>query len=1469
MSWWLREGLATRTGSRVRVTLLAVVVLIAAPERTSPQTMAPGEVRGQSTTLLPDGRTEPPLTDAPKSAGVSISAGGSLRAAVMASKAEDPPPSATAGDDWEWTGARRDGRPYSRWQGLPPLQALPDITALAGQVLRLNGEPLADVTLEVAGEVGSSPAKARTDETGRFLLTDLPAGHRQLVIDGRSANSPGRTYGVFEVGVDLAEKQTTVLPYTIWMPKIDTPHAVALPSPTPAEVVVTTPRIPDLEVRIPAGAILKDHEGQVVHEVSITPIPLDRPPFPLPEGVDVPLYFTVQPGAAYLTTTDGSGARLIYPNRGGERPGTSFNFWNYDPDAKGWHIYGQGQVSDNGRQIVPNPGVTVYEFTGAMVASPSLAPAVWAAVGNLLALGDPVDPGTGLFIMQKTDLALPDVVPIVLTRTYRPEDSQSRAFGIGSSHPYDMFLVGNINPYTYIDLVLADGGRIHYDRISPGTGYADAVYEHVSTPTAFYKSRIAWNASALDWKLTLTDGTVFEFPFSDSAVRSSQAAVRKIRDRYGNALTLTRAGSGNLTSIAAPNGRSITLTYDTSNRIIRAQDNLGRIVSYSYDATGRLATVTDAGGGVTAYSYDASHRMLTITDPKGIGYLTNVYDATGKVTSQTQADGTTYQFAYTLDGNGNVTQTDVTDPRGLVHRVTLNTAGYPLTVTRALGQPEQQVTTVERQAGTNFVTATVDALGRRTEYSYDTMGNLTGATRLAGTPAAVTTTYTYEPTFNQVASITDPLTHTTTFGYDASGNLTTITDPLNHQVTLTYNAAGQLVSVTDPLGHTTQLTYGLGDLVTISDPLGSVTQRLTDEVGRLVKLTTPRGQRVRYDYDSLNQLVKITDPLGGITQLSYDPNGNLLAVTDARGKVTGYSPNAMDRVQTRTDPLGHAASYQYDANGNLTHVTDRKSQTTAVMYDGLNRPTTRTYADGSSTTLTWDGGNRLTQVVDSVSGTITRTFDGLDRLTQETTPQGTVSYTYDAAGRRTSMTVAGQPALTYAYDNADRLTSLTQGSATVTIAYGDADRRTSLTLPNGVVTAYGYDNKNRLTSLTFTQGATTLGTLTYSYDADGNRMAVGGTWARTGLPQAVTSATYNDANQQLTWDSQTLIYDLNGNLTGDGVNTYTWDARDRLTGISGATSASFQYDPFGRRTSKTINGTGTNFVYDGVNPVQELSGGTVLSNLLTGLDVDEYFGRSDAGGTRTLLADALGSILALTDSTGTIETQYTYEPFGATTVSGAGSESAFQYTSREFDGTGLYYYRARYYHPTLQRFLSEDPIDFAGGDFNLYAYVANNPMGATDPTGEFLAGTPGMTTPWPSAWSLAGRKMEPSDPSDTGHLLGLATGKAPTIVSCVQCAVQAAPLIAAAALAAGALIVEAVRHVEFPDISFAKAPKPSHEMPSWVARLPRPDERPVDYADEMMKGRYGPNWRQTRGTGAGTEHNQIKKAAEQRRRQNK
>jgi RHS repeat-associated protein len=164
------------------------------------------------------------------------------------------------------------------------------------------------------------------------------------------------------------------------------------------------------------------------------------------------------------------------------------------------------------------------------------------------------------------------------------------------------------------------------------------------------------------------------------------------------------------------------------------------------------------------------------------------------------------------------------------------------------------------------------------------------------------------------------------------------------------------------------------------------------------------------------------------------------------------------------------------------------------------------------------------------------------------------------------------------------------------------------------------------------------------------------------------------------------------------------------------TGASFSYDALGRRTNKTISGVSTGFLYDGMNPVQELSGTTPTANLLTGLGIDQFFTRVDSSGTKTLLTDALGSTLALTDSTGAVQTEYTYEPFGKTTITGTIGSNSFQFTGRENDGTELYYYRGRYYDNSVQRFISEDPIRLSGGT-NLYSYVKNNPGRFADPIG--------------------------------------------------------------------------------------------------------------------------------------------------------
>lgn len=1199
---------------------------------------------------------------------------------------------------------------------LPALQAGPGVTALSGRVLQLSRAPLSNVLLQIDGK------KAFTDGAGRFLLEDIKPGHHVLIIDGATARIRNQTFGIYEAGVDIRPGKTNVLHYTIWMTALDMQHAVTIPSPTTQEIVIKTPVIQGLELHIPPNTVIKDMQGKVVTQVSITAIPVNKPPFPLPVGVHVPVYFTIQPGGAFLEASSGSwpqGARLFYPNTSRSKPGAVFDFWNYDPRDVGWYVYGQGHVNVEGTTIVPDGGVEIYEFTGAMVNSPGNDPPFGGPPpGGGGSGGDPVDLQTGLFVYSKTDLVEEDIVPLMLKRTYRPQDNNVRAFGIGCTFSYGMFLWSGDN-YEEADLILPDGGRVHYVRTVPGGGpfdFSGTVMQSTSTPTAFYGSTIVWNTSIQGWDLTLKDGTLYHF--------GENEPLQFMRDRNGNQVTLTwsTGSGGNITQVTSPNGRWIRFNYDASNRIIRATDNIGRFVQYGYDALGRLSTVTDPNGGITTYGYDSNNNMTTIKDARQIVFLTNQYDANGRVFLQTQADSGAFHFAYTLDQNKIVTQTNVTDPNGNVRQVTFDSAGYMLTDTRALGKPEQQSLTYTRQSGSELVTSILDGLNRLTTFTYDTNGNLVALTRLAGSSNAVTTTFAYEPNFGQLSGVTDPLSHTATLSYDGKGNLIAMTDPLGNSESMTYDSFGEITNLISSAGTVTQFQYNSGNLVGMTDPIGRSHQFLYDPIGRLAALRDPFARYTRYAFDPSNNIVSIVDPVGGTTNLQYDADNNLTRVIDIRNNITTYVYDNMDRLATRTDPLQNQENFGYDGNANLTQFTDRRGKVTSLAYDGLNRKTFAGFGTlpgptyESTVTYSYDAGDRFTNIIDSVTGTITPVFDGLDRLTSETTPQGSVAYSYDAAGRRQSMTVAGQAAVNYTFDNSDRLTQITQGTSTTLFGYDSDNRRTSLTLPNGIVLAYSYDSASQVTGITYQLGGATLGNISYSYDLSGMRTAVGGSFARTNLPQPVSVTSYNPNNQLTQWGTATLTYDANGNLTSDGVHSYQWDARNRLASMDFGNTASFAYDPLWRRVTKTILGSNTAFLYDVANVAQEKSGAQVTANMISG-NTDQIFSLTDSSGTKSLLTDALGNTVALADSNGTIQTTYAYEPFGSATVSGVNSGNTHQYTGRENDLGNLTYYRARYYNPTFQRFISEDPYEFAGGDWNLYNYAGNAPTILSDPTG--------------------------------------------------------------------------------------------------------------------------------------------------------
>ena len=170
----------------------------------------------------------------------------------------------------------------------------------------------------------------------------------------------------------------------------------------------------------------------------------------------------------------------------------------------------------------------------------------------------------------------------------------------------------------------------------------------------------------------------------------------------------------------------------------------------------------------------------------------------------------------------------------------------------------------------------------------------------------------------------------------------------------------------------------------------------------------------------------------------------------------------------------------------------------------------------------------------------------------------------------------------------------------------------------------------------------------------------------------------------------------------------------------GAVTAAFAYDGVGRRITRTISSTTEKYAYDGLDIIQQLNNaGTVGANYFRSLAIDEPWQRIDVGSANTnlvYLADALGSAVALADTNKLIQTSYVYDPFGNTTTMGMGSKNGYQFSGRENDGTGLYYYRARYYQPALGRFVSEDPLGMFDGP-DPYVFVKNSPLLWIDPSG--------------------------------------------------------------------------------------------------------------------------------------------------------
>ncbi|WP_211357694.1 RHS repeat-associated core domain-containing protein [Denitratisoma oestradiolicum] len=1060
-----------------------------------------------------------------------------------------------------------------------------------------------------------------------------------------------------------------------------------------------------------------------------------------------------------------------------------------DPNSNQWRIMGQGTVSDDGLSIVSDPGVGIPKFCcGAGFASPAPPP---EPPGSCPDPGpkteNPVIYGTGVAtVMEDHSLGLNGLVPTRLGCSYNSRTDRIGPFGRGTVLSTEWELAPSGGALVLMSpaghrWVLSKGSDGIY-RTAPGRTGAEGVEATATTDTALVRFpegtqyEFAKYARRGNWGLKRQTDPHGNQTLMARSGGSTPGLLQSVTDPNGRVFQITYSGS-QISRITDPLGRTLDFAYDGNARLSQVTDPTGNTTRYEWDAANRIAAKTNARGLRTSYTYDGNGRALTETFADGSGYRFDYQVTGGRVMQTTVTDPRSNRELWRFNGLGDWTRREdplgristrsldasrnlvlaQTDPLGRTTRYTYDAKGNRTSVK----DPQGNVTLYDYDPFFNKPTQITDPLGNVTQHAYDGQGNLIATTtpenettRFTYTPQGQVfividsqgnlTLYDYDPVFNKPTRITDPLGNVTQHAYDGQGNLIATTTPENETTRFTYTPQGQVETVTDPLGRVTRLNYDpQGNLIRTTDPLGNTTDLAYDAANRLAQITSPSGLTARRAYDVLDRLTETTDPSGNVTRITYDPQDRLLSLTDPLGHAVETNTwDARGRLAQRTDAQGQRSAWTYDGNGNPLTATDRQGRITRYAHDAANRLTEVTDPDGRSTRYDYDLADNLARLSDNRSGDLLFSYDEQDRLTRIASDQGTVEYHYDVLGRRTQRLINGGDPTDTQYDRAGRITQITYRGKTVSYQYDPAGRLIKKTLPNGITQQYAWDNGDRLTQLRIAKAdGSPIETLDYQYDPDGKRIQKNS--GATSVSETPMAATYDAANRltQLTINpgpnakTYTLSYDPQGNLTQkqnsndpQDSTTYTWDARGRLTQLQSPThQASFQYDPLGRRISKTVNGSTVQYLYDGAQAIAEIRNNAVDATYHTGIALDEVLARYAASGNKTLVMDALGSVIAQTDESQSPSNWYAYSPYGETQSIGPDNGNPLQYTGRENDGTGVYYYRARYYDPVGTQWLSDDPIGLAGG-LNQRAYVSGDPISLSDALGLDPANGRGFST---------------------------------------------------------------------------------------------------------------------------------------------
>ena len=714
-----------------------------------------------------------------------------------------------------------------------------------------------------------------------------------------------------------------------------------------------------------------------------------------------------------------------------------------------------------------------------------------------------------------------------------------------------------------------------------------------------------------------------------------------------------------------PDGAEHFKSYDDKGRLTVEQDPLGAVTAYQYDDAGRLVALFPGDDEPTSYEHDNGFVRVVRRGEAVWKYERNDQ---GDITRKTDPDGHVTDYSYDKYGQ----LIGVWHPDNSCHRLEWNERGQ----------------LVEEQLPN----------GGTRRYRYDDIGR-------------------------QVAR-EDERGALTQYDWDSIGRLVRVVLPGGGAREYSYNPYGKMTAERDELGHVTRYEY--------ADGLHLISRRINAD-----------GSQVKYRYDNVRLLLtEIENEVGETYKLDYHVNG---------------------LIQQETGFDGQRTAYAYDLNGNLLEKTeygdDGSQLVTRYARDHAGRLVRKTLPDGGVVEYAYDRqGNLLS--VDDGHWALAYEYDVQNRLTAEHQGWGTLRYGYDACGQLQNLRLPDNNRLVFNHGKGGHLSTVELNGAVLTSHLFNAGQEHQRQ-QGQLLSHYHYDDQNRLHAHAVTQQEHHLYQRQYDYDKSGNLTRLLDTrkgehryhydplarLTRADHSQDVQERFGHDpagnllmqdrpgpdivaGNRLMIQGDRHYAYDAFGNLIrerrGRGhalVTEYRYDCQHRLIGLTqpNGQTASYRYDPFGRRISKTIDGTTTEFFWKGDKLIAEHHADRHRSYLyepdsFRPLALLEGFDPKDTKPYHYQL-DHLGTPQELTTPDGEIVWSAHYRAYGEIARLDVGKiDNPLRFQGQYFDQeSGLHYNRHRYYNPDIGRYLTPDPVKLAGG-INGYQYVPN-PTGWVDPSG--------------------------------------------------------------------------------------------------------------------------------------------------------